>query len=244
MNLRSYEGGIVPAAVIAIGIALGGWLAGRGLAAGRAADRFVTVKGVAEREVQANLALWPLHVVAAGNDLAQAQATVSRSLSRVREFLMRNGIDTAAAELQEVQVTDVYAQAFRPADAAVRYVVRQTLMIRSNEPATVLAASQRVGELVATGVVLSSQEYGRTGPTFLFTRLNDIKPGMIAESTANARAAAEQFAKDSRTTLRGIRQANQGVFVILPRDQATGISEESQVSKIVRVVSTVEYFLR
>jgi hypothetical protein len=183
-------------------------------------------------------------VVAAGNDLAMAQNTVSRSLIRVREFLTRNGIDTTAAELQEVQVTDAYAQSFRPADAAVRYVVRQTLMVRSNEPATVLAASQRVGELVSAGVVLSSQEYGRTGPTFLFTRLNDIKPDMIAESTANAREAAEQFAKDSRTSLGSIRQANQGVFVILPRDQATGISEESQVAKIVRVVSTVEYFLR
>jgi hypothetical protein len=244
MNLRASDGPVMAAAVVAVGIALGGWLAGRGFAAGRAADRFVTVKGVAERQVEANLALWPLHVVAAGNDLSVAQSTVSRSLVRVREFLLRNGIDTAAAELQEVQVTDAYAQAFRPADAAVRYVVRQTLMVRSNEPATVLAASQRVGELVAAGVVLSSQEYGRTGPTFLFTRLNDVKPDMIAESTANARAAAEQFAKDSRTSLGTIRQANQGVFVILPRDQASGISEESQVNKIVRVVSTVEYFLR
>jgi hypothetical protein len=67
---------------------------------------------------------------------------------------------------------------------------------------------------------------------------------MIAQATANAREAAEQFAKDSRTSLRGIRQANQGVFMILPRDQAPGISEEGQINKIVRVVSTVEYFLR
>jgi hypothetical protein len=101
-----------------------------------------------------------------------------------------------------------------------------------------------VGELVSAGIVLSSEEYRGGGPTFLFTRLNDVKPAMIAEATANARAAAEQFAKDSRTSLRGIRQANQGVFVILPRDQAAGIAEESQVNKIVRVVSTVEYFLK
>ena len=234
----------IATAAIALGIVLGGWLVGRGFAAGRAADRFVTVKGVAERQVQADLALWPLRVVAAGNDLALAQANVSRSLTRIRAFLSRNGIDTAGAELQEVQVTDAYANSFRPGDAPLRYVVRQTLMVRSDAPATVLAASQRVGELVGEGVVLSSQEYGPSGPTFLFTHLNDVKPGMIAEATANARAAAEQFAKDSRTSLRGIRQANQGVFVILPRDQASGISEESQVNKVVRVVSTVEYFLR
>ena len=67
---------------------------------------------------------------------------------------------------------------------------------------------------------------------------------MIAEATANARKAAEQFAADSRSRLGAIRQANQGIFVILPRDQATGITEESQLFKTIRVVATVDYYLR
>jgi hypothetical protein len=67
---------------------------------------------------------------------------------------------------------------------------------------------------------------------------------MIAEATARARESAEQFARDSRTSLGGIRRANQGVFEILPRDQAQGITEASQIVKTVRVVSTVDYLLR
>lgn len=82
------------------------------------------------------------------------------------------------------------------------------------------------------------------GPTFVFTGLNKLKPQMIAEATARAREAAEQFARDSHSELAGIRQANQGVFEILPRDQAPGISQENQINKTVRVVSTVEYFLK
>lgn len=235
----------IAALIIAVGIALGGLFAGAGLARARAADRYVTVKGVAEREVQADLALWPLRVAATDNDLAAAQATVQRSFERIRAFLRRNGIDSTQAELQEVQVTDNFAQSYRPrGEIAMRFIVRQTLMVRSTQPATVLATSQRMGELVSAGVVLSSEEYGGGGPTFLFTKLNDVKPAMIAEATANAREAAEQFAKDSRTSLRGIRQASQGVFIILPRDQAPGISEQGQINKIVRVVSTVEYFLK
>ena len=116
--------------------------------------------------------------------------------------------------------------------------------VRSNAVDTVIRASQRVSELVAAGIVLSSSgEFGGTGPTYLFTGLNDLKPSMIAEATANARAAAEQFARDSNSSLGGIKQANQGVFVILPRDQAPGVNEGSQPEKIVRVVSTVQYFL-
>jgi hypothetical protein len=66
---------------------------------------------------------------------------------------------------------------------------------------------------------------------------------MIAEATANARRAAEQFAEDSGSRIGGIRRANQGVFVILPRDQAPGIEEGGQLHKTVRVVSTIQYLL-
>ena len=67
---------------------------------------------------------------------------------------------------------------------------------------------------------------------------------MIAEATRNARAGAEQFAKDSGATLGGIRQASQGVFQILPRDEAPGVGEPGQLNKRLRVVATVDYHLR
>jgi hypothetical protein len=118
-------------------------------------------------------------------------------------------------------------------------------MVRSSDPGRVLAASQKVGELVQAGVVFSSgAEYGGGGPTFVFSGLSDLKPEMIAEATSRAREAADQFATDSKSHLGGIRRANQGVFEILARDQAPGISEGGQVAKRVRIVSTVEYFLK
>jgi hypothetical protein len=125
--------------------------------------------------------------------------------------------------------------------------VNQTILVRSTRPDQVLAASQQISELAAIGVAISSgtNEYGGgSGPTFVFSGLNKLKPEMIAEATARAREAATQFAGDSRSALGGIRQANQGVFEILPRDNAPGISESSQIAKVVRVVSTIEYYLR
>ena len=143
-------------------------------------------------------------------------------------------------------MVDALATEYRqPGGTANRYIIRQVVVVRSDAPARVHAASQRVGELVNAGIVLSSGgEYGGGGPTFVFRGLNELKPAMIAEATGRAREGAEQFATDSRSKLAGIRRASQGVFEILPRDQAQGISEGSQVSKIVRVVSTVEYILR
>ena len=110
----------------------------------------------------------------------------------------------------------------------------------------ILTASQRVGELATAGVALSSgrEEGLGAGPTFVFTGLNQLKPRMIAEATARAREGAEQFARDSRSALGGIRDASQGVFEILPRNAVEGMRESSQIDKTVRVVSTVEYFLK
>ncbi|HLB53979.1 MAG TPA: SIMPL domain-containing protein [Gemmatimonadales bacterium] len=232
--------------ILAVGLALGGLLTGLGLSRVRAADRFVTVKGISEREAQADLVIWPLRLSAADNDLARAHAQLESSIVVIRRFLARNQIDTSQMARQDFRVTDAYTNQYAgPERVTSRYVIRETILVRSDKPQLVLAASQRVAELVSAGVVLSSgEEYGGGGPTFVFTGLNRLKPEMIAEATGRARESAEQFARDSRSTLGGIRRANQGVFEILPRDQAPGISEASQIVKTVRVVSTVEYFLR
>ena len=241
MTLRS----TLPAGLIALGLLVGGWFVGHGFATGRASDRYVEVKGLAEREVTADLALWPLRYLSTGDDLGAAQAQITRSTRQVLAFLTRHGIDTTSVQLQALEVSDAFANRFPGERAGPRYVIQQTLMVRSKSPAVVMAASQKVSELVGEGVVLSSSgEYGMGGPTFVFTRLNQLKPSMVKEATGNARAAAEQFAADSRSELGSIRQANQGVFVILPRDQAPGINEGAQLEKVVRVVSTVQYFLR
>jgi uncharacterized protein len=242
------ENWTVRAAILALGIALAGLFVGVGFQRGRAADRFVTVKGVDEREVKADLAIWPLSVVGAANDLAVANTRVAQSIAGVKEFLARHGIDTMQVELTNFSVSDALANQYGPErQPANRYIVRQTMIIRSPKPDLVVAASQRVSELAAVGVVISSGGEGGpggSGPTFVFSGLNKLKPEMIAQATARAREAADQFARDSRSTLGAIRHANQGIFEILPRDRVPGISEETQVAKIVRVVSTVEYFLR
>jgi hypothetical protein len=234
----------IPAAILALGMVIAGFLLGSGFRAGRSADRFVTVKGVAERQVEANLALWPLQLAAADNDLATAQARMNQMVADTRAFLLDQGITNDQLTIQSFRVTDAEANRYGGSPSPNRFIINQTLMVRSESPQLLLEASQRVGELVQTGVVITSgQEYGPGGPTFLFTRLNDLKPEMLAEATGRAREAAEEFALASLSSVGKIRRANQGVFQILPRDPAPGQQEQNQLFKTVRVVTTVEYLL-
>src|SRR5690606_3656561 len=229
--------------VAALAIAAAGWFIGDGLRTARMDDRYVTVKGLAEREVQADLAVWPIRYVATGNALADVQATLRRQTEVIRGFLEKAGISGAEIELAGVEVTDVAAQAWRDGPVRERFIVAQTLMVRTEDVAAVEAASRKLGELLEAGIVLSS-DYGPVNkPSYVFTGLNDIKPEMIAEATRNARAGAEQFAADSGSRLGAIRRANQGLFQILPRNQVSGTSEAQELEKTVRVVSTLEYYL-
>jgi hypothetical protein len=234
---------LVPALLLATAIAAAGWFAGNGFVRARSAERYVTVKGVAEREVQADLALWPMQYVVADDDLARAQSRMAESTTTVQAFLARHGFAGDETELQDLSVTDTRANRYGGPPAPFRYVVSTTLMVRTTEPGRLFAASQKVGELIDAGVVLSSDGPWAGGPTYLFNGLNALKPAMIAEATASAREAAEQFARDSGSELGPIRRANQGLFVVLPRDQAPGVQEQRQRAKVVRVVSTIEYLL-
>jgi hypothetical protein len=238
------EGFRVAAFMVAVGIALAGWHIGRGFVRGRTADRYVSVKGVSERDVQATMALWPLRFVSTDDNLTRAQQKFDESRLAVLAFLAKHAIDAAHVGLQGFEVTDLLANPYRREGAVTsRFIISGTLMVRVADPALVQKASQDLGSLVQSGVVLSSLGGYGGGPTYLFTTLNDLKPEMIAEATASAREAAEQFAEDSGSRLGPIRTASQGVFQILPRDRAPGVSEESQLEKTVRVVTTIEYAL-
>ncbi|MBP1775640.1 MAG: hypothetical protein H6Q86_1646 [candidate division NC10 bacterium] len=237
---------MIGSVLLAVGIAAGGWFVGHGFVTARMGDRFVTVKGISERDVKADLAIWSVRIAATDNDLPTAQRRITEDVSKVRDFLARHGIAADQTELERPEVEDAFANQWRDASKVKdRYIVHQTVTVRLDKPETVVEASRQSGELVAAGVVLATgQGYGQGGgPRFLFTRLNDIKPQMIQEATARAREAALKFAQDSSSTLGGIRQASQGVFEILPRNPVPGVDEASQLLKTVRVVSTVQYFL-
>lgn len=233
---------IIVALILSISAIVSASLISDGLTDLRTGDRYVTVKGVAEREVSADLALWPIRFVATGGSLSEAQDQARDSRNAIIAFLKLQAISDDSVELQRLDVTDTRANPYQD-NSEQKFIINQTLMVRSTDIEKIRQAAQGVSELVDSGVILSS-DYSSGSPTYLFNRLNEIKPEMIAEATASAREAASQFAKDAKTELGDLRRANQGVFQILARDQTPGVSQQQQPNKKVRVVSTVEYYLR
>ncbi|MGE3744755.1 MAG: SIMPL domain-containing protein [Sphingomonadaceae bacterium] len=235
-TIRSRFSGLLGASIVlALGLIIGGYLLGNGLLRARMADRAVTVRGLAERDVTADLATWTLAYASQGTDLATRQAEIEANTRTIRNFFKKHGFKDDELSVAGVNVN----QYFDSSRGVNNVTVRQRLQLRTTDIAKARRAFARQFELVQAGVAL---EEG-SGMTYSFTRLNEIKPAMIAEATRDARAGAEQFAKDSGTSVGGIRQATQGYFSVGARDgDNAGSGSESPFQKV-RVVTTIEFYL-
>ncbi len=240
---------------VCVGLIGGAAVVGSSLREIRKGERYVTVKGAAERDVKADLALWPIKVRVAGNNLTEASRSMEETRRKVLSFLSEKGFGPEEIANQDLRVADRQASDFGPANLKdmLRYMLEATISIRSKDVDKVQKVSQMTDELVRAGVVLSSRnDWQGSGPKFIFSELNKVKPALMAEATKNAREAATQFASDSGSKVGAIRKASQGVVTISDRDQPSSsrdeggggpFSEASDPNKRVRVVVTVDYYL-
>ena len=193
------------------------------------------MRGLAEREVPANLALWPIVFTVTSDELGDLQRKADEGVAKVRAFLASD-FPAEQISVSAPRVQDREAQGMRGDGRQLdRFTAEVTVTVRTDKIDVAKKAIERSGELVKQGVaVIRSYEYNTQ---YLFTELETIKPGMIAEATKDARRAAEQFAKDSGSGVGAIRNAQQGLFSSEDRDQF------SPEFKKVRVVTTVDYYL-
>jgi uncharacterized protein len=223
----------LPAFLVALGLTAAGYFVGQGIADRGAGRRIISVKGLSEREVPASVATWTIGYSANGNDLTEINKKLADSTKAVAAFLKEAGFAEADMAVQPPSLQDTTMEV-REKDVPPppeRYKAYQAVLLRTSKVDLIKPALAAASNLMVSGVLLS----GKSEPNYIFNQVNEIKPGMIQEATKNARVAAEQFSRDSQTTLGKLRSATQGWFQVENRDAAT------PERKVVRVVVDVEY---
>ena len=228
---------IVPAIIIAIGLFLLGQRIEQGIIRSKEAMRTVSVKGLSEREVPADKVIWPLVYKEIGNDLQTIYRTVNAKNAIVIDFLKSNDIPESEISVAPPAIVDIQADRYGNQAVPYRYNVTSVITVSSNQVDKVRDLIVKQSSLLEKGVAIVTGDY-QYNTQYLFTKLNELKPEMIAEATQNARIAAEKFAKDSDSKLGKISSAYQGQFSITDRDANT------PYLKNVRVVTSVIYYLK
>jgi uncharacterized protein len=141
--------------LLALGLIVGGWALGAQIKATRLSDRYVTVKGLVERTVKSDLAIWPLSYKEAGDDLALVYAKTEAGKKTLLQFLDQQGIQSSEIELGVVRVVDTQANEFGAGNRAPhRYIVEQQITVRTSRVDQVAAAAQKTMQLLQKGIVL------------------------------------------------------------------------------------------
>lgn len=230
---------------IALGLTLAAYVLSTGVINFRLSGRYVTVKGLAEREVKADLAIWKIRFRSSGNDLLRTNAKIAEDVKIIEDFLKQFNLLADEIEFAAPRVIDLFAREYGFEKTPInRYIIEASLNVRTTKVNQIEMASQKAIELIHKGVQLDEGSYG-ANPAYLFTKLNDLRPEMLRDATKSARALAEQFAADSKSKVGSIKQAYQGTFTIgsfSHGDQDVG-DERLTPKKRVRVVSTIDYFL-
>ncbi|TGE84404.1 hypothetical protein C7Y70_06070 [Pseudoalteromonas sp. KS88] len=199
-------------------------------------ERTVTVKGLAEMEVEADTVIWPLQFSDADNDLEKLVERIEQKNDAVIAFLKLHGFDDNEISRGAQSIVDKQAREYGVENQQFRYIARANITVYSSQPSKVQNALAKVSQLAKQGIAIVQDSY-ETRIEYLFTGLNDVKPAMVQEATEKAREVAIKFAKDSQSQLGKIKTARQGQFSISNRDSNT-----PQLKKV-RVVTSVEYYL-
>lgn len=230
---------LLPAIVIAIGIAAAGYFIGQTMFNSKVGINTAEVKGLAERRVQSDRAFWRIQYTVSGRDADAIPELYDRSKAdrtKIVALLAESGFDES-----EVLpgVVDYNRVEFRDEDQNLvdeKYVLRGSIEVETDKVQLVSEARSKLNELIAVGIDIRNN-----APSYYFTGLNDIKPEMLKEATTNARLAANEFASNAGVDVGGIRDARQGGFII--RDVGETYSDTTKIEKDVRVVTTITFYL-
>jgi hypothetical protein len=128
-------------AIFAVGLTTSGYVLGDGLRRAKMAERSVTVRGVSERNVTANLATWNVDFSHQGTELSPVQQSVDQQARSVRSFFERVGFKP-----DEIVDSDVGLSREHPRegeDGVDKLTVRRTIQLRTNDVMKARAAYTR-----------------------------------------------------------------------------------------------------
>lgn len=233
----------------AIGLGIAGFLVGQGVERFRSGVRTVTVKGLVEKEVASDLAIWTIGFRRADDNVARARDQVAKDRDAALLFLQSRGFTDAEIERSPMRIVDKLSREYgQTQDERNRFIISAAVIVRSPRVDLVQASQEATDELTRAGVLIDGQRDGMpANPAFLYTQFNALRPQLIAEATRSARAMAEQFAQDSGNKVGAIRSANQGLIQIFGADggdESGAYNANIAVKKKLRVVSTIEFELK
>lgn len=189
---------------------------------------YVEVKGLSERIVKADVAVWSINFEVKSNNVDSLYSDIEKNISVIKNFLKEKGFEDGEISVAPV---NIYQDTYR--EALFRYNSTNQLSVYTKKVDLIKSVSKDTLVLIKNGIVMS-----QNSTSFEFSDINSIKPEMLAEALNNARDTAQKIAEESGSSLGGLHRGNQGVFDISEKDPG------SPEYKKIRLVSTLQFLIK
>ena len=206
----------------------------------------VVVTGLGETEFSSDLIVWSGAVTAEAQDVAAGYAQIERAKGKVMDFLKEKGLAENAVVFEFVNVDKLYDPVYNAngnwAGQRFRgYMLRQRFTVESNNVERVEAISREISALIAQGVSIEAY-----APDYYYTKLDDVKMGLIETASADARLRAEKIAANAGAKIGRVASARMGVFQITGANtneefSAGGSFNTASRHKKARITMRIEY---
>lgn len=228
---------------LAIGLIFASFIAGQAIRDTR--TQTISVKGVAERMVKSDQAIWETGVTAQSPTLPEAYAKIKTDMDQLMVFLKTNGIDEKSVDILPISKMNVMQLTPEGRESGIvsGYRLSQSVRVRSNDVDMIAKLQQQANGLLAEGLDLNSYS-----PQYNYTQLESLKVEMLSEATKNAMQRAQEMASNTGNRIGGIRSARQGVFQITnPTSNDVsdyGYSDTSSIDKRVRAIVSIDFTIK
>jgi hypothetical protein len=208
-------------------------------------DQMITVRGSARQRIVSDMAVWRIRVRAESAELAQAYAAIESGAAKVAAFLAAQGFKPTDMEQSAISTETHYARDEKgnPTRRADSYELAQSITVTSGDCAKVAGAARQVTQLIRDGVQVIS-----CLPEFTYSRLPDLRVTILGEAAKDARARADEIARNSGSQIGEVQSAQTGILQLV-QPNSTDVSGGGQydtatIEKDATVVVTLTFAVR
>ena len=197
--------------------------------------------GLGEAEFTSDLIVWSGEVTAEAQQVAAGYAQIEKSKQKVQEYLAAKGVSAGETVFAFVNVEKQYDPIY---NANGNWAGQRFAGYRLRQRFKVETVSREISSLIAQGVSIEAY-----APDYYYTKLDDVKMGLIEKASADARTRAEKIALNAGTKIGRVASARMGVFQITGANtneefSAGGSFNTSSRQKKARITMRIEYRIK
>lgn len=205
-------------------------------------EQTMCVKGSTRKQIRSDRAVWRIGVRAENAELKEAYATLDAGVQKVNAFLQQKGFGTTEFNSGAIATTPHYERDAKGNETRkiIEYTLQRDIGVWTSDVDRVARAAGAVTELIQDGVLVMSDR-----PEYYYTDLPKLKLQLMGEASKDARARAEEIAKNAGGRVAEVKSAHMGVLQITQplstETSSEGVYDTTTIDKDVQAVVTVTF---